>query len=106
MIFIGKISQKLFAAADHVQKSAAGAVVFFVCTEVLCEVIDALGENSNLNFGGSGIAFKTCEFSDDSGFDVFFHNKILSCREANLPPWETTATVVFINIHQLSKFSN
>ena len=94
MIFFGKVSQKFFAAADHVQKTAAGAVIFFVGAEMLSELIDALGENCNLNFGGSGIAFKTCEFGDDCGFDVFFHNRILSCREANLPPWETTASVV------------
>ena len=74
VIFFGKISKKFFAAADHVEKTAAGAVIFFVGAEMLGEIIDALGKNCNLNFGGSGVAFKTCEFGDDSGFDVFFHN--------------------------------
>src|SRR5690349_17962342 len=46
-----EIIQQTAATAYHLEQPAAGAVVFGVLLQMLSEVIDALGEQSNLNIG-------------------------------------------------------
>ena len=54
-------------------------MVLGVSLEVLGEVVDSLGENSNLNLGRTGVALVSCVGSDDFLLYVFkHHDKILS----------------------------
>ena len=50
---------------DELEQPAAGVVVLLVTPEVLGEVGDPLGEQSNLDLGGAGVAFLTRMFTDD-----------------------------------------
>jgi hypothetical protein len=48
-------------------------VVGFVCGEVLAQAVDALGQQRNLNFGGTGVLRAALEFTDDAG--LFFSSE-------------------------------
>jgi hypothetical protein len=48
-------------------------VVGFVRGEVLAQAVDALGQQGNLNFGGTGILRAALEFTDDAR--LFFASK-------------------------------
>jgi len=54
---LGKIVKQVTAMSDHLEKTAAAVVVLFVILQMLCEIVDAFCENSNLNFRAAGVAF-------------------------------------------------
>ena len=72
IVLAGKVGEEFFAAGNHGQQTAAGAVVLFVGLEVLGESNDAAAQESDLHFGGSGVAGGTGELGDDF-FLVHFH---------------------------------
>jgi hypothetical protein len=51
-----QIIQQTAALADHLEQPAARAVVLIVLLQMLSEMIDPLGEQSNLNVGTTGIS--------------------------------------------------
>jgi hypothetical protein len=57
------------------QKPPAGVVIFLVSLEVLGEVIDSLGEDGNLHFGGPGVPFLLPEILDDLFLFFLGHDK-------------------------------
>jgi hypothetical protein len=48
-------------------------MVGLVRGEMLAQAVDALGQQGNLNLGGTGVARTALEFTDDSAF--FFASK-------------------------------
>ena len=56
-----EIIEQTPALADHLQQSAAGTVILVVLLQMLSEVIDPLGQQSNLNVGAPGIAVMHAE---------------------------------------------
>ncbi len=52
-----QIVQKSATLAYHLQEAAATVVIFAVLAEMIREVIDALGQNRDLNSGRTGVAF-------------------------------------------------
>ena len=42
--------------ADHLQKTAAAVVILLVHLQMLGQAVDTVGQNSDLNFGGAGVA--------------------------------------------------
>jgi len=50
-VLIHKVVKQTAALTDHLIKSHAAVVVLFVDSQVLSNLIDTLGENSNLNLG-------------------------------------------------------
>ena len=51
-----QISQQTSALTNHQQQAAVGVVVVAVQLQVLVEVVDALGQQRDLNLGGAGVA--------------------------------------------------
>ena len=63
-------------------------VILVVGTQVIGQVVDALGQNSDLNLGGAGVALVHCVFLNDCGLFFFQHLQFhLFCGSAaiNLP---------------------
>jgi hypothetical protein len=63
-----EIIKQSSAFANHLKETTATMVVFFVELEVLGKLGDFFGQESNLNFGASGVAFFDGELGDYRGF--------------------------------------
>lgn len=50
-----EIIEQTTTLANHLEQATAGAVVFVVFLQVLCEMVNSLGEQSNLNVRTAGI---------------------------------------------------
>src|SRR5438128_8126305 len=59
-----EVAEQAPALADHHQQPAARVVVLAVRAQVLGQVVDALGEQRNLDLGGAGIAILATELAD------------------------------------------
>ena len=57
--------------ADQLQEPAAGMVVLGVGLEMFGQVVDALGEDRDLNFRGAGVCFVLLVVADEGGLLVF-----------------------------------
>ena len=64
--FAGARAQQTAALSDHLEQASAAVVVVLVFLKMLVEMVDALGQNGNLHFGGAGIGLM-----DAIGFDEF-----------------------------------
>ena len=60
------------ALADHLEQATAGMVVVLVFLEVLVQVVDALGQQSDLHLGGTGVALVNRVLGDDFSFGHFY----------------------------------
>jgi hypothetical protein len=64
-----KIIEELATTRCHLQKPAARVEVFAVRAQVLGQVIDASGQERDLDFRRAGILFVSFVFLDDFGFN-------------------------------------
>src|SRR6478752_10500073 len=62
-----EVTEQAAALADQHQQAAARVVVLAVLTQVLGELVDALGEQRDLDLGGSGVGAVAAELGDDLG---------------------------------------
>ena len=65
-----QVSQQVAAVTNHLQQTPAGVVVMGMHLEVLLQIVDALGENSDLHFGRTGVGFMEPVGGND--FVLFF----------------------------------
>ena len=54
-VLLGEVVEQVAALTDHFEKAAAGMVVLLVDLEVFGELVDALGENGDLNLRRTGV---------------------------------------------------
>ena len=64
-----EIIEELATARGHLQKPAARVEVFAVCAQVLGQMIDASGQERDLDFGRAGILIVSFVFLDDFWFN-------------------------------------
>ena len=64
-VVLEKVVKELSSLTDHLLHTSAGVVVLRISLEVLGELGDPFGENSDLNFGRTGVTFVNCEGLDD-----------------------------------------
>ena len=55
-VLLGQVVQQAAALADHHEKAAAGVVVVLVLTQMLGQLVDAGGQDRDLDLGGTGVA--------------------------------------------------
>ena len=67
--------------ADHHEKAAAGVVVMLVLTQMLGQLVDAGGQDRDLDLGGTGVALMGRILGDDSGF-------LFLLDHGNTPPFK------------------
>ena len=86
-VLLLQIGQQVAAAADHLEQAAAAVVIVLVGLEVLGQVIDASGQQSDLNLGRTGVTLVQGGLLDDgllfdSGFLAHDTNLFLNqiCR--------------------------
>ena len=72
-VLVCQIVQHLAALTNHHQQTTTGVVVVLVYTQVNSQLVDASGQNSNLNLGGTGIAFVSSVLQDTLGL-LFLQN--------------------------------
>ena len=74
-ILLLQVCEHAAALAYHLQQTTTGMIVLLMGLEVLGKVVDALGEKSDLNLGGTGIALMKGKPGDDLVLAFFFHYK-------------------------------
>ena len=70
---IEKVCKELTAMSDHFKKSATAVMVLVVLLKMLSEVLDSRGEESDLNFGRSGVLLVNLVSLDNRLLYVFHH---------------------------------
>ena len=63
-----EIIEELAAAGGHLEEAAAAVEILAVGAEVLGQVIDASGQQGDLDFGRTGVLVVGFVFGDDFGF--------------------------------------
>ena len=68
MVFLVHILQQLATALDECDQTTLGVDVVLVCLQVLGKMLDACGQQRDLDLGGSHVAFLRRVFFDDRFF--------------------------------------
>ena len=63
-----EIVEELATAGGHLKQAAAAVEIFAVCAQVLGQVIDASGEQRDLDLGRPGVGVVDFVFGNDFGF--------------------------------------
>ena len=71
---LDEIVEQRTALTDHLEEAAAGVMILLVDLEVLCQVVDALGQQRDLNLGRTCIALVSSILLHDSSFFFFQHS--------------------------------
>src|SRR3954452_14595416 len=59
-----EVAKDAAALADHLEQAAAGVMVLAVGAQVLGELVDALGEQRDLDLGGAGVLARPAVLAD------------------------------------------
>ena len=75
-----EVAQQVSSVADHLGQAATAVVVVMVVLEVLGQIVDAVGQNGDLNLGRTCVTLVDRILLDDclfflSGHDVFHLSK-------------------------------
>ena len=73
-ILLLQVFEQAAALTDHLVQAAAGVVVLLVDLQVFGELVDALGEDSHLDFGRTGVGGVGAVVFDDRGLLIFEHH--------------------------------
>ena len=68
-----KVLQKISSVTDHLQKTSSGMVVMGMLFQVTVQVVDPLGEDRDLDFRRTGVAFMSGKLFDDFLFFLLCH---------------------------------
>ncbi len=71
---LDKVVEERSALTDHLEEAASGVMILLVDLEVLGQVVDSLGEKSDLNFGRTCVTLMSRVFLHDSKLFFFQHN--------------------------------
>ena len=84
-VLLGKIVKQASALTDHHQKTAAGVVVVLVNTQVLGQLVDSGGQDSNLDLGRTGVAGMGCVLLNDSSLFFLAHHSVFPPFKNHFP---------------------
>src|SRR5699024_4250022 len=76
-IFLGEVIEQTAALTDELQQSATRRKVVFVLCHVLGQVLDTLGDQCDLHFGCTGVAFREFESLLNAFYDIRF---VVTCK--------------------------
>ena len=82
-----QIAQQASSVTDHLQKTATAVVVLLVLFQMLVEMVDSPGEQSDLYLGRARVAFVNCVGFDDLLFDFWLHCFHLIVRFRHTPEY-------------------
>ena len=69
-ILLHQVVEKVTAMTDHLEQATTGVVVLFVHLQVLGQIVDAAGQDRDLNFGRTGVTLVSGVRLHDFGFFV------------------------------------
>ena len=72
-IVLLQVVQQTSSVTDHLLQTAAAVEILLVSLEVLGQVSDAVGQNSNLYFGRTGVALVSSVLLDDVVLEFLLH---------------------------------
>jgi len=71
MVIVLQKIQKTASLTYHLQKAPAGVMVFFMCLEVLSQIIDPFSQDRNLHFRRARIHLVGLKRGDNLSFPFF-----------------------------------
>jgi hypothetical protein len=74
---IRQVAEQATTLTHEEQQAAARVVIVLVLFEVLREIFNAGGEESNLHLGGTGVTRVSCVLFDDCLFDACFQGHVV-----------------------------
>lgn len=74
-VFFGEVVQQTAALTDHLVHAEPAVVILRMLLQVLGELMDALGQNGDLDLGGTGVALMRSIGLDNDGF-LFFGDHV------------------------------
>ena len=63
-----QVVQHVSSLTYHLQQTSSGVMVLLVFLQMFVQVVDSVGQNCDLNFGGTGVAFVGSVLLHNSGF--------------------------------------
>lgn len=85
-ILLHEVVQQTSSLSDQHEQSTARVMIVLVGLEVLCEVVDTLGEYGNLNLGCSGIVLVLTVLLDKCGAIFFREHWLATPYDGMSPP--------------------
>ena len=73
-VVLGQVVEQVAATANHLHQAAAAVVVVLVGLQMLGQVVDSSGQDSDLNLRRTGVAFVQAVVYNDLGFFFFSHH--------------------------------
>ena len=73
-VLLLKVVKKITSSSDHFEETASGMMILLMVLEMFGEIGDSFGEDSDLNFGRTGIIFAEAVSLDDSSFFFLEHH--------------------------------
>ena len=71
-----QVVEQVSSVTDHLLQTAAAVEVLLVGLQVRGQVVDASGQNCDLNLGRTGVSFVSCVLLNDAELFVFLHGFI------------------------------
>lgn len=68
-----EVCEKVSSVTDHLEKAATAVVILVVRLHVFGQIVDAVGQECNLNLGRTGVSLVHCVLLDDSLLCVLVH---------------------------------
>ena len=84
-VLLHEVVEQAAALTDHLVQAAAGVVILRVDLEVLGELVDALGENGDLDLGRTGVALMGAVGFDNGSLLVLKHHSCVSTFQKYSP---------------------
>ena len=73
-----QVGQQVAAMTNHLQQTTTGMMVLLVNLQMFVQVVDSLGQYSDLYFGRTGVAFVGGMGQDNFGFFFFAHHNAVT----------------------------
>ena len=72
-ILLCQVSQQILSVANHLEQTALRMEILRILLHVLGQHVDAVGENSDLHFGRTGVVFASSVLGNDLLLEFFLH---------------------------------
>ncbi len=84
-VFLGKIIKQTAAFTNHLIHTETAVIIIGMTLQMLSELADALSQNSNLNFGRTGIILMCGVLTDDLSLHFFRNHANTSFLNKSIP---------------------
>jgi hypothetical protein len=71
VVYFAQVGQHSSALTYELEQTTPTGLIFFVCTKMIGQLLDAAGKNCDLHFGRAGISIVAMKVGDELGLNFF-----------------------------------